>query len=690
MIRRTISIFIIILSLVFLSCGTPSHKQAGAGQGVEVSAVAIQDNAVEIQFSEPYALSYAISKPSDPYTAVVQMSGVQLGEVPDTVVSDKPGISEVKLSEIQEPTAGVRAEVLLESPVELKGEYKEGVLMLMLAGRAEPEAEPELPEMLEPEPVEAAMPIEKPETYLAATEITDIGFDYKEGFLRLIISGNGSVMPENVFAVEKKIIIDVPETEMRATMPEEVVSPVSALRHGVYEDKLRIVVDLKRAVEFEARSVGDRLLISFPAEEAEIFALEEEVRVGEDEEVDVEEEVAEEDFKGKLVSLDFQDAEIKPIIKLLAKDIGGMNVVIHPDIKGTISLDLENVPWDLALDIILRQSGLEQRMKGNIMRVAPSKIFDAQDKVAPTTKEVIYLDYIAAEDMKTEIENADVLTKDIGKVLTDERLNAIIIYDLEENIEKAKIEVVAHFDTPEHRQMQVLIETKIVEVSTDHTKSLGIRWGGTYSETTAGGDSKSGGFGVNTPITPAGPTLSSPGIGMDAGMIDVGTVSTTAINLSLEALETMGQTRKLANPRVFTIDGETANITQGVQVPMPVITAEGVVGTELKDANLNLTVTPTIRRHDYIYLEVDAKNDTPITLTAGLTGINKQSVTTQALVKDGETLVLGGIYTNTEAEAEIGVPILRKIPLLGWLFKQQTKESHPKELLVFITPRVVK
>ena len=671
MIRTTISIFILILCLTFLVGAIGPGKRAWAEEAspsVVISAIEFQDNTVNIQLSEPFALSYTISKPADPYTAVVEMTGVGHGEMPETVVSDKLGIMEVNLSEVQEPTPGVRIEVMLESPVDLSGEYKEGVLMLRAAVETEPVEE-----------IEAIIKAE-PEAVAAATAITDIGFDYKEGYLRMIISGNGYVIPENIFAVENKVIIDVPEAEMNASMPDEVVSPVTDMRYGVYEDNLRIVVDLKREVDFVATSMGNKLLVSFPAEEAEVLKPDED---------EIEVVVAEEEdpFKGKLVSLDFQDADIGPIIKLLARDVGGMNIVMHPKVKGKINLDLKDVPWDLALDIILKQSGLEQRTKGGIMRVAPATVFTAQDKIAVTTKEVIYLDYISAEDMKEEIENAEVLRTE-GKVLVDERLNAVIIYDLDENIEKAKREVISHFDTPHHKQMQVYIEAKIVEVASDYARTLGIRWGGRQTWPEPSGDERSGGFGVNTPVLDAGQDVIKEGFGATAGLIEVGTVSTASINLSLDALESVGKTTKLANPRIFTMDGEMATITQGVQIPLPTITGEGIVGTELKNANLSLQVKPEIRRHGQIYLEVMASNDTPV-VVGDKTGINVQSITTKAIVKDGETLVLGGIYSNSESDRETRVPILGRIPILGWLFKVKTKQSSPKELLIFITPKIV-
>jgi type IV pilus assembly protein PilQ len=692
MIRATISIFILILCLTFLVGAICPGKRAWAEEAspsVVISAIEFQDNTVTIQLSEPSALSYTISKPSDPYTAVVEMTGVGHGEMPETVVSDKLGIMEVNLSEVQEPTPGVRIEVMLESPVDLSGEYEEGVLMLRAAVETEPveemeaaiEAEPveEMEAAIEAEPVEEMELIEMPEAVAAATAITDIGFDYKEGYLRMIMSGNGYVIPDNVFAVENKVIIDVPEAEMHASMPDKVVSPVTAMRYGTYDSKLRIVVDLKREVEFVATSMGNKLLVSFPAEEDEVLEPEEdELEVFKEEDL----------FEGKLVSLDFQDADIGPIIKLLARDVGGMNIVLHPQVKGKINLDLKDVPWDLALDIILKQSGLEQRTKGEIMRVAPSIVFAAQDKLAVTTKEVIYLDYISAEDMKEEIENAEVLRIE-GKVLVDERLNAVIIYDLDENIEKAKREVIAHFDTPQHKQMQVYIEAKIVEVASDYARTLGIRWGGKQSwYTSVNDDTQDAGFGINTPVIDAGQDVVKEGLGATAGFVEVGTVSTASINLSLDALESVGKTTKLANPRVFTMDGEEATITQGVQIPLPTITGEGIVGTELKNANLSLKVMPEIRRHQQIFMKVEASNDTPI-VVGDQTGINVQSIKTKAVVKDGDTLVLGGIYSNSESDRETRVPILGRIPILGWLFKVKTKQSAPKELLIFITPKIV-
>jgi type IV pilus assembly protein PilQ len=234
---------------------------------------------------------------------------------------------------------------------------------------------------------------------------------------------------------------------------------------------------------------------------------------------------------------------------------------------------------------------------------------------------------------------------------------------------------------------QVMIEAKIVEIDNTYTRTLGIRWGGNANDTNLATrvDDVAGNFSVNTPVTRFGPDQTGAGVELLLGSIN----DSINVDLSLEALETIGKSKKLANPRVLTIDGETANIQQGSSIPVQTTTAEGTK-TEFVNANLNLQVTPRITPDGFIQLKVSAANDSPGDITPGGIAINRKNVSTQAIVKDGETLVIGGIYTTQDNKTESGVPVFHRIPLLGWLFKTRTDLKPQNELLILITPRIVK
>jgi type IV pilus assembly protein PilQ len=411
-------------------------------------------------------------------------------------------------------------------------------------------------------------------------------------------------------------------------------------------------------------------------------------------------------YTGKKISLDFQDADVVPIYRFLA-EIGEYNVVIHPSVSGRVTLKLTDVPWDHALDIILELTSSGKQVEGNILRIAPASVFvqqtEAQAKLKASKKKAadmqqvaIPLKYIAAAEMKIRIDErknvqmkeSGIAIADRGTIRVDERTNTIIVSDTAENITWMVEEEVPYWDTPEHTTLQVLIEAKIVSVRTDYTHNLGIRWGGSATNDNFSfiNDSMTFDLSVNTPVQSAGAGVLGPG-----GLLSIGYAETFNLNLSLSALETVQKAKSLANPRVITIDKQPAMITKGTAIPYATSADGGGTKIQTVDASLTLNVTPEIQPNGIIKLDVSVTNDSPTTIPgADAPGIDKQQIETTALVKDGETLVLGGIFTNSEEESEIRVPVLSRIPLLGWLFKTRSVSRLPNELLIFITPRIIK
>ncbi len=688
--KKAVHILLLFLIVSLAACTTTAaKKQDEAAAGVPaITSVSISDNAVEIKVSGDFI--YTAYKPSDPYTIAIDMPGVSAGAVAGKVASDKKGISEVTVTASETPSPGARVEILLESPSAIETTKENNVLTITLkeeeAAEPEPVAMPEPPSEPAPEE-EAVLP--------PATRIEDMKFDYTDGKVDLVIKADGSMTPD-VFALKRRIVIDVPDVSMEAAVPAAVVSPVRGIRHGLHDGKVRIVVDLKQEVEFTTAVVGDSLVVSLPApaEVVEILTAEAEAVPSEVPLVEAPEEVSEK-YTGKIISLDFQNADIVPIFRFLG-DVSGYNVVVHPTVGGRVTLKLMNVPWDQALDIILDIFGLEKQIEGNILTIAPSSVFDkiAKEKKARQQTESVTVELerkvfrlvnIDVAEMKKIIDE-EKLVSPRGRVRIDERLNTLIVRDTPQALRSIGQTIEAE-DIPEKRTMQVMIEAKIVEVTSDSDRDLGIKWGGNFVADLGGPDGAvSGDFSVNTPPMPAGASVDAAGAAVN---LLIGTVDTLQVNVSLEALETVGKLKKLSNPKVLTIDGEKANIQQGVQIPVSTTTAEGST-TEFRNANLSLDVTPTVNlANGTIELKVRANNDTPISV-GGETGINTQSIETRAIVKDGETLVLGGIYTNSEEVSERGVPGLRKIPILGWLFKSRKDTISTKELLILITPTILK
>ena len=411
---------------------------------------------------------------------------------------------------------------------------------------------------------------------------------------------------------------------------------------------------------------------------------------------------------GQKISLDFENAQIVPIFMLLGQ-VGGYNMVVHPSVRGTITLKLKDVPWEQALDILLHTFGLGKRVKGNVMTIAPLSQFVKWDKEKEQLQEatqtsqalaqaVIKLNYASAADAAGYISNAKLLSPR-GNITTDNRMNMLIIKDIPSQIKKIE-KLITIIDVP---KPQVMIEAQIVEVESDYTQNLGIRWGGTASFADAGtANPQKFDFSVNSPVLAAGPsvaggtnlgatvTTSTTSTPAGVGLFTLGTANSISLNLSIEALEEIDKSKTLANPRVLTLDNESATIMSGQSIPVQTTTAAGTT-TQFVNANLNLTVTPRITPDGYVLLKVNAANDTLGTLTPQGYAIDKKNVTTQALVKNGETLVLGGIFKSSTNTSTSGIPILSKIPILGWLFKtRQISGPNKDELLILITPRIVK
>ena len=769
MLRKVGIIVLLMAGLVVAGCfgKSPGAVQQELGMTV-VQSVSVLDRRVEMQMNGEFSPTYSVRKSSDPYVAVVELPGVAVGDFAGSIPSDKAGITEVRLVMIQTPVLLTRVEIVFNEPLELIAS-KHGVTLVLDAVESGVAAREEV---AKPLPIATTMTEEGLEVVelLPATEISALAISTTGTETKLLIYGDGSMEPD-IFTLPGRIVIDVPNVDMKAPMPSTLEMPVRDIRFGSYDDKVRIVLDMahdgdflaitkdntielsvsvvkKRAIvfgegsEFSEVSIGLQMetveapegeqmeALEVPegqladVEQAEDFAeapeaLDDDVEALEETDAEgigkpdgIKEYVGDplaaynRKYTGKTISLDFQDADVIPIYRFLA-EIGGYNIVVHPSVKGRVTLKLTDVPWDHALDIILELTSSGKQVEGNILRIAPASIFvqqtEAQAKLKASKKKAadlqqvaIPLKYIAAVDMKTRIdERKSVQSKesggrvaDRGTIRVDERTNTIIVSDTAENIRWMVKEEVPYWDTPEHTTLQVLIEAKIVSVRTDYTHNLGISWGGSASNDNFSfiNDNMTMDFSVNTPVKPAGAGITAAG-----GLLNIGYAETINLNLSLNALETVKKAKSLANPRVITIDKMQAMITQGTAIPYATSAEGGGTTIETKDASLTLTVTPEIQPNGVIKLLVDVKNDSPTTIAgADAPGIDKQQVKTQALVKDGETLVLGGIFTNTEQETEVRVPVLSRIPVLGWLFKTRAVSRFPHELLIFITPRIIR
>ncbi len=410
-------------------------------------------------------------------------------------------------------------------------------------------------------------------------------------------------------------------------------------------------------------------------------------------------------YVGEKINIDFQDADLIHVFRLIA-DISGYNIVVSPDVKGKFSMKLIDVPWDQALDVILRNYGLSKTIDGNIIRVAPTSIIvkeeeeiaqakESQEKSGDLITKVYAVNYAGAGEIKKAIETAKILTKR-GFISADERTSSIIIKDVEKmHVEYENLIRALDVPTP-----QVSIDAKIVEVNTNYSKELGIQWGALVkptAQTQMSGFNGSGGAGgtgffSGNPLLVNLPASVGPGGGGSIGIGYISASALRALDIQLSAMETAGKGKVISNPRVMTMDNQKAKILQGKKIPYQTISDKGTE-TAFVDAAIELTVTPHITPEGTILMNVETKKNEADFANASFSGvpsINTNELSTQVLIKDGDTLALAGIFKTSTSKDTSGVPGLSKIFGLGWLFKTEKDINDANELMIFITPRIKK
>jgi type IV pilus assembly protein PilQ len=418
-------------------------------------------------------------------------------------------------------------------------------------------------------------------------------------------------------------------------------------------------------------------------------------------------------FTGHPVTLDFQGADLRTVLRTFA-DISGLNIVIDQAVQGAVDVSLHEVPWDQALDIILRDHKLGYSVEGTIVRIAPLTVLSeesaqqrklADDRALAGDLEVLTrpLSYAKADGPLQALLTRTALSGR-GDILSDERTNTIIIRDLPANLVRAAQLI----DTLDRPQPQVEIEARIVTTTRDFARRIGVQWGMNGRAATDIGNTTNLAFpnqlalggrtgGLQGPMgagTENAQTAVNLGISTASSAIGLALGSVNgALNLDvvLSALEESGNGRILSTPRVSTQNNVPAEITQGVQVPIQTV-ANNTVTVSFRDAALKLNVTPQITAANTVIMQIVLENSSPdfSRAVAGIPPINTQRAVTSLLVSDGQTSVIGGIYINARDSSNDRTPGLYKIPILGWLFQRREFTEESRELLIFITPRIIK
>jgi type IV pilus assembly protein PilQ len=437
------------------------------------------------------------------------------------------------------------------------------------------------------------------------------------------------------------------------------------------------------------------------------------------------------EYKGERLTLNFQDIETRAVLQLLA-ETSGQNIVVSDTVQGNVTLRLQNVPWDQAMDIVLRTKGLDKRQEGNVIFVAPTDELQAREKqmlesqkaiteLSPVRTEYLQVNYAKASDLAGLIQSKgkSSLLSDRGSVTVDERTNTLLLADTAERLADIR-RLVSTLDIP---VKQVLIEARIVIVNDTFSRELGVKFGSAFVGNYGSDDGLMwvGNNGLNSATGNRGPIISPNGpggVGVDGNSVATGPApdrylvnlpianpalklamtlldSDYVVDLEITAAQREGRGEVISAPRVITANGQEAYIEQGREIPYQESASSGATTTQFKKAVLSLTVTPQITPDDRLILDLKVTKDSVGQFVPSATGglvpsIDTREITTQVLVNDGQTVVLGGILETDNRDDVTKVPFLGDVPGLGVLFRSKSKREEKNELLIFVTPKILR
>ncbi|MFW2012057.1 type IV pilus secretin PilQ [Acinetobacter bereziniae] len=556
--------------------------------------------------------------------------------------------------------------------------------------------------------------------------IADIGFQRgNTGEGQVIVSLSGANTPVDVQQQGSKVVIrtlgnKIPTHLLRRLNVNDFATPVSSV--DAYNEGSNGVITIQSSGSYEymAFQAENKLTVSLkrPAENK------------------LARPSASQSYTGKKISLDFQDIEVRRVLQLLA-DFTGINMVAADSVQGNITLRLKDVPWDQALDIILKTKNLDKRRNGSVIWIAPvtelikaeedeAKAYAQSIKLAPLQTEYVQLNYAKATDIERMIvqgknsntasntsssSSVDPLGDSVGSLLsprgtisTDPRTNTLIINDTAQKIDQIRKMI----DLLDVSVKQVMVEARIVRATTDFTKEMGVKWGILSQGITKNNDLLVGGsdqtlWDLKTPDDEGKYTITRPdNLNVDLGVTTAGaskiafgliSLSDFMLDLELSALQSDGYGEVISTPKVMTADKQKAKVASGQQIPYQTTSTAGgtaTATTSFKDALLSLDVTPSITPDGKVQMQLNITSDSRGGIAPnGEVILNKNEINTNVLVDNGETVVLGGIFEQENTTSQTKVPFLGDIPYLGRLFRKDAKTENKRELLIFVTPRIV-
>ncbi len=528
-----------------------------------------------------------------------------------------------------------------------------------------------------------------------------------DGQGRIIVELSSQNVVTDTRLVGKKVIVDFMNTALPTGLAKrydvlDFATPVKSIDAQATAGYTRLVVTMKDDFEHLAFQADKQFTLEVKAPEAN-------QKIGG---VDGE-------YIGDKLSLNFQDIEVRAVLQLIA-DFTGLNMVASDTVTGNLTLRLKNVPWDQALEIILRTKGLAMRQEGNVILVAPSEEVAAREKMELESQrqledleairtELIQVNYAKATELVGLLSNGEGLLSARGKVSVDERTNILLVSDITEKRENIR-DLIGRLDVPIR---QVMIDSRIVIASSNFSRDLGARFGVTRVEQqgdnlfmTSGSSRAVGSTMVNSALdtsisgieVPTGESsytdrlnVNMPVSATNAGRFALSILSGgSLLDLEISALQAEGRGEVVSSPRVVTSNGKEALIEQGTEIPYREASSSGAATISFKKAVLSLTVTPQITPDDRVLMDLRVSKDSVGQIFADVPSIDTKEVRSQVLVNNGDTVVLGGVYEQTKREGVSKVPLLGDLPILGALFRNTSKQDDKVELLIFVTPKILK
>jgi type IV pilus assembly protein PilQ len=752
----------ILLLQGLVSCTHLPAESAGTEQktrSLEHIGVTDLDDRLRVEVNGGEGLAYSVSTSVAPASVTVDLPGLSSGKALQRLDINKPPVLQMVPTEISKPKAGVRLVFTLTAPmkpdIRVEGtrliiDFAKIILPTASASVTQEAGSRASSDGATPAPVATAA--SRRESGAAAKTLTKVEVQRGEGEATVIIFGDGRFSYEARLVSRSRLIVDLANVASSLRFP---VLPVDhpllkQIRIGHHSDRIRLVFDLPKpagySVQAENSHLAVRLIPSAQPARAEnnvklpdsrrpdgreadqedgrvriaasgrvpfperLAMIEARSRLGQmapEATGTVEPEVGgPSHYVGRRISLDFQAADISNVLRLIA-EVSGFNIVVGEAVKAKVTMKLVSVPWDQALDMLLKMNNLGMIKEGNIVWIdtlpnlsrqqdEEAKAKDSKVKAENLVTRVFYIHNVPAQELQTTLMR---YMSPRGVLNFNVASNALVIQDAESKIGAIK-QLVESLDL---EVPQVQIEARIVQADTTYARSLGIQWGiqnlnsgSNFGVANIRGGS-TGPFGaqtsdflVNLPATVAGLTP-VPAAGFTYGKVDG-----FLLDMRLQAGEALGLSKVIAAPKITTLDKREAKISQGESIPFQTTSLQGTQ-TTFVDANLELQVTPQITSRDpreegkQIMMKVRAtRNAVGARSNPAGPSIDKREANTQILVRDGETVVLGGVFVDTQTNTVQGIPYLSRIPVLGWLFKSKTETVAKTELLIFLTPNIVK